>query len=91
MLAKNKSTVFDFWLCPGAFIGSGEETFVINLSKRLKVFLQGLSVDQDVVYISSRELSHVLANIIHVLVKCRRSISQSERHDLVRKGAVLGP
>ena len=28
MLVKDKPTVFDFWLCPGAFIGSGKETLL---------------------------------------------------------------
>ena len=41
-------------------------------------------------YVSYRELSHVLENIVHDLLKCRRGIAQSEKHDLVRKSAALG-
>ena len=41
-------------------------------------------------YVSYRELSHVLENIVHGLLKCHRGIAQSEGHDLVRKSTVLG-
>ena len=78
MLAKEKSTVFDFWLCQGAFVRSGEDTsftlFVIALSECLQLFLQGVGVDQDAVDVSSRENAYVLENIVHRLLKCRMDI-----------------
>ena len=57
----------------------------------LKMIFQGLGVDQDVVDVSSRKLSHILENIVHGFLKCRRGIPQSGWHDLVRKSAVLCP
>ena len=95
MFAKDKTTVFDLWLCPGAFVRSGKETLltqlVVDLTQCLKMILQGLGVDQDVVDVNARELPHVLDKIVHCLLKCRSGIAQSKGHDLVRKCAVLCP
>ena len=44
-----------------------------------------------IVDVSSRELAHVLENIVHGLLESWRGVAQSEGHDLVRKSAVLGP
>ena len=51
---------------PCALVGSDDEAFfpefVIDLSKCLQVFLQGLAVEEDLANVSSRKLAHFLEN-----------------------------
>ena len=92
MLAEDKSIVFEFWLCRGAFVGPQRNSIAlifVDHTQGLKMVFQGLGVDQNVVDVCLRELAHVLENVVHGLLKCRSGVAQYERLDLVRKCAVL--
>ena len=93
-LPQDETAVLYFWLSPGTYVVSREESlhseFVVHLTKGENVLGQRFGVDQNFINVRSSELPHVLEDVVHRLFKCRWGIAEAERNHQVGKCTILG-